>query len=197
MKSKQLCAAIYIVLTGVLCPSSLLAEQLGRLFFTHHDRVYLEQLRLASSETLASKSEKPLAGQQEKEPPENKAVTSTLVTLSGMMTRGNGESVIWLNGASCNGARLPKNVRLRQPASAGEIDYRVPETGKSYQLRPGQTLDVASGQVDEAYKRLSVMAAAKEVEPRQNAESEKSRDTADSAPAQVSTSASTANFSKQ
>lgn len=146
--------AFLALLVWVLWPSCSGAATLGRLFFTPQDRVYLEQLRWASPESLSAIPE---------QHPENMAASSgaksAFVTLGGTVTRSNGAQVVWLNGVSYNKSAFPANVRVHQPFTAGQIELRVEEKGKLYPLRPGQTLDIGSKQVHESYERPAAVAA--------------------------------------
>jgi len=140
----------FIGVLCLFCPSYLVAEPLGRLFYTEEERVSLERLRWASPEELSVMQEQhevilPERPTQPEKPP--------FVTLGGTMTRSDGRQIVWLNGVSYDRSQLPENVRVRQPFTAGQIDLRLPEKGKTHSLRPGQTLDVDSGQIHESYQR--------------------------------------------
>jgi hypothetical protein len=152
-KFQSLCISCLLVASCCLLPGeSLAAETLDRLFFTPQDRVYLEKLRWATPE-----SRPPLP-----EHKENTAVTETkpkVFTLRGTVTKKNGVQAMWLNSVKYNGTDLPANVELRPPFIAGQILLQVPETGKSYALRPGQWVDIGDGQIKEAYQRAPVTSA--------------------------------------
>jgi hypothetical protein len=138
-----------IVSTCLLYPSCLVAEPLGRLFFTAEERVNLERLRWASPEEVSLIQEKQEVSSEKLAQPEN----PSFVTLSGAMSRGNGRKTVWLNGVSYDRAQLPENVRVREPFTAGQIEFRVKEKGKTYSLRPGQTLDIENGRIRESHQR--------------------------------------------
>ena len=122
------------------------------LFFTPQDRVYLEKLRWASPDSLSLMQKHP----------ENAVVTEIkpqVFTLGGTVTKKNGVQAMWLNSLKYNGNDIPENVELRPPFIAGQILLQVPETGKSYALRPGQWVDIGDGQIKEAYQRAPVTSA--------------------------------------
>jgi hypothetical protein len=144
-----------LVSACLFTPSCLLAEPLGRLFFTEEERVNLERLRWASPEEVSHIQEKQEVESEKPAQPEKPA----FVTLSGVMIRGNGRQTVWLNGVSYDRSQLPENVRVRKPFTAGQIEFRVVEKGKTYSLRPGQTLDVDSGLIREAHQRTPEVAA--------------------------------------
>jgi len=146
---------VAILLIGLLTPVDLTAEQLDRLFFSPGERICLEQLRWRAPEP------KPAAEQQVEDATDSSSDEKpAFITMSGLMTRSSGAPVLWLNGASYRGKKFPENVRLPKPVTAGQIVLRVPEKGKSYRLRPGQTLDVVSGQVRPTYERGAAAAVA-------------------------------------
>jgi hypothetical protein len=149
MKVLRLQVAL-MVFVSLFSPSSLVAEPLGRLFYTLEERVNLERLRWASPEELSVMQE-----QQEVVLPERptQPEKTPFVILGGTMTRSDGRQIVWLNGVSYDRSQLPDNVRVRQPFTAGQIELRLPEKGKTHSLRPGQTLDVDSGQIHESYQR--------------------------------------------
>ncbi|MBU1985916.1 MAG: hypothetical protein KJ846_01670, partial [Proteobacteria bacterium] len=97
--------ALLILLICLSCPTAAGAETLGRLFFTPQDRVYLEQLRWASPESL------PLIPEQQEEKVMAPDSKPAVITLGGTVTRSDGAQIVWLNGVSYNGADLPANVR--------------------------------------------------------------------------------------
>ncbi|MBU0662969.1 MAG: hypothetical protein KJ990_00345 [Proteobacteria bacterium] len=138
--------ALLILLICLSCPTAAGAETLGRLFFTPQDRVYLEQLRWASPESL------PLIPEQQEEKVMAPDSKPAVITLGGTVTRSDGAQIVWLNGVSYNGADLPANVRVSQPFISGQVELREEQKGTFYLLRPGQTLDVDSGQVSESYE---------------------------------------------
>lgn len=89
--------------------------------------------------------------------PDSKPVT---VTLSGTMIRSNGEQVVWMNGVSYKRAELPAAVQVSQPFISGQIELRMEEKGEFFLLRPGQTLEIDSGQVSESYQRQAAVSVA-------------------------------------
>ncbi|HDR46356.1 MAG TPA: hypothetical protein ENN94_01495 [Geoalkalibacter subterraneus] len=161
-------STVVILLVGFLSPGALMAEQLGRLFFTPEERMVLEQMRrLSPDSSMVSVPEQQVEASVDATRDDKPA----FITLSGTVTRSSGASVVWLNGASYKGKKLPENVQLPRPVTAGQIVFRVPEKGKSYLLRPGQTLDVANGEVRASYERNVGAAIDGKGEPNQGATS--------------------------
>lgn len=136
-----------ILLICLSCPTAAGADTLGRLFFTPQDRVYLEQLRWAPPDSL------PLIPEQQEEKVTTPDSKPAVISLGGTMKRSNGTQFVWLNGVSYNRTDLPANVQVSQPFISGQVELREEEKGTFYLLRPGQTLDIDSGQVSESYDR--------------------------------------------
>lgn len=138
----------------LLLPDVRAGETLDRLFFTPQEREYLEKLRWVSPESSA----------REHKEQEHAAVAASkpqMYTLGGTVTGKSGVQAVWLNGARYSGTDLPANVELHPPLLAGQILFHVPETGKSYTLRPGQTLDIGDGRIRESYERPAAASIAK------------------------------------
>lgn len=109
--------------------SQLHAESLGRLFFTPEQRAALD---------LARRTQ-PVAGQGADAPSDG-------VTLNGIVTRSDGHRTVWINGRP-----QPAGVATTRSPAAASIP--LPGGGGQVRLRVGQTLDPASGKVEEGYRR--------------------------------------------
>jgi hypothetical protein len=128
-----------LVLSGCLAlPVPVPGETLDRLFFTPQERAYLEKLRWGPPES-------PLDTVTEPKP--------QIFTLQGTVTKKGAVQAVWLNAIKYNRATLPENVELKPPFSAGQILIHAPETGKTYALRPGQTIDINDGRTRESYQK--------------------------------------------
>ncbi len=115
----------------LLAPPAFAADELGRLFFTPEQRAMLD---------LARRTQ-PSASQAEVETYEG-------VTLSGVVTRGDGKRTVWINGQpqtvgeGVTAGRTPASASIPLPGGEGRIRLKV-----------GQTLDPSSGKVEEGYRR--------------------------------------------
>lgn len=157
MKVLSVRMALIVYVCLLLYPSCLVAEPLGRLFFTEEERVILERMRWASPDEISLMQEKQVVLSEKPAQPEKPA----FITLSGVMTRSNGRQTVWLNGVSYDRSQLPENVRVREPFTAGQIELRVEEKRKTHSLRPGQTLDIENGLIREAHQRVPEVVAPK------------------------------------
>ena len=111
----------------LLHASASYADELGRLFFSPEQRAMLD----LSRNTRAS------AGQAVGDGYDG-------VTLSGIVTRNDGRRMVWINGQ-------PQLVAPGGSASSATI--RLPGGEGKVRLKVGQTLDPASGKVEEGYRR--------------------------------------------
>lgn len=72
-------------------------------------------------------------------------------TLGGIMTGRDGSHLVWLNSNLLQESELPAWARI---VSAGTgLALQVDANGRRWLLRPGQTVDITSGTVSEAYQR--------------------------------------------
>ena len=109
------------------------AQELGRLFFTPEQRAALDARRKARL------PDKPAA---------TTATESPFTRVDGAVQRGGGKSTVWVNGemipedAQADGARIAPSG----PA-AGHVLIPAGEGTQRQDLRVGETLDRASGEV--------------------------------------------------
>jgi len=147
-------AATAGVLLTISSPSP--AEELGRLFFTPEQRAMLDLARRTQSSAAPSAD-----------------ASSDGVTLSGIVTRSDGRQTVWINGrpqpAGAAGGRSSSAASIPLPGGGGQVRLRV-----------GQTLDPASGKVEEGYRRPA-KAAPPENKPVTPAESKPAKPAANDA----------------
>ncbi len=123
------------------------AEPVGRLFFTPAQRASLDIARTQRARnTLVN----------ERTVDETAPVAQT-ITYGGMVRRGDGKSTVWLNGRPVNdndpvgGVSLVGRVR-----PDGSVTLQVPQSGRSVNLKPGQSIELLSGAVEEGYSRKPI-----------------------------------------
>ena len=117
---------------------------LGRLFFSAEERAAIDDARRRPAVVVAQPAEaKPLPAAPDH------------VTLNGVVRRSDGSSAIWLNNRMIEGKRTSDGLEVtdskRAPGPAN-ITIKVPQAGRSVDLRVGQQLDVTSGKVQERYR---------------------------------------------
>ena len=132
--------AVGIALLWPLCAAA--AADLGRMFFTPEQRATLDKSRKQNSRTEADREFKP--------PPAPPLPQSVSVT--GMIRRSDGKNTIWLNNRVVD-ERAAGGIVAGMGKRDNQVRLRVPETGKSVDLKVGQTLEVISGTIEETYVR--------------------------------------------
>jgi hypothetical protein len=122
-------------------------ERLGRLFFTPAQRSSLDVARSqrARAAVVTDNSE------QEATP------TSQTITYGGLVRRDDGKTTVWLNN---------QPVRDTDPSGAGAVVSRVrpdgritlqaPQSARSVELKPGQSVELLTGTVEEGYARRAL-----------------------------------------
>ena len=118
------------------------AEPLGRLFFTPEQRVQLDVAR-------SQKSRATLSAEKEEAAP-----APEIVTYGGMVRRSDGRTTVWINHRAvpdqgpAAGTAITNRVR-----PDGGISLQVPQSGRSVDLKVGQSVELLSGTVEEGYAR--------------------------------------------
>lgn len=99
------------------------AQELGRLFFTPEQRAALDSRRKARV------PDRPAAVP---------IIASPTTRLDGFVRRSQGPSTVWVNGATVDEAKPGGDARVAVPVGDG---------GARVRLKPGETLDRATGEV--------------------------------------------------
>lgn len=115
----------------LLCAGQAAAQELGRLFFTPEQRAALDARRAARlPDTLA-----PVVS------------ASPTTRVDGYVKRSRGKSTVWVDGEAVPEGTQPEGLRLRRGDDPTRVTVIVGENGRRVDLRIGQTLDRASGEV--------------------------------------------------
>lgn len=122
-------------------------ERLGRLFFTPAQRSSLDVARGQRARTTLSTE----STDQEAAP------AAQTITYGGLIRRDDGRTTVWLNNQA---------VRDTDPAGAGAVVTRVrpdgritlqaPQSARSVELKPGQSVELLSGTIEEGYSRRAL-----------------------------------------
>jgi hypothetical protein len=138
-----LVACSALAAAAVAVPASA-QERLGRLFFTPAQRASLDVARSQRARAAVA-TEKP---EQEATP-----VPQT-ITYSGVLRRSDGKTTVWINNQpvhdreSAGAAAIVGRVR-----PDGSVTLQVPQSGRSVSLKPGQSVELLTGAVEEPYSR--------------------------------------------
>ena len=129
---------------------------LGRLFFTPSQRSSLDIARTQRARTtLATEKTEEVA---------TATPAPQSITYDGSVRRSDGQSTVWINHRpvsdkdSASGAVVVGKVR-----QDGSVSLQMPQSGRSVELKPGQSVELLSGAIEESYARKP--AAAPEEKP--------------------------------
>jgi hypothetical protein len=140
-------------LTGMLAvlvtvvPATSQAQEFGILFTSPEEREYLDYLR----QDFVSRSQLATFNIDEDvipDIPEVEVVVETEIEVleykfGGIMTRINGNRMVWLNGEQVAEAALPGNLNLVNSRSGAQL--RILHNDQVYLIKPGERLDLNSG----------------------------------------------------
>jgi hypothetical protein len=138
-----LVACSALAAAAVSVPASA-QERLGRLFFTPAQRASLDVARSQRARAAVA---------TEKSEQEATPVPQT-ITYSGVLRRSDGKTTVWINNQpvhdreSAGAAAIVGRVR-----PDGSVTLQVPQSGRSVNLKPGQSVELLSGAVEEPYSR--------------------------------------------
>lgn len=114
----------------LLAPQAVLAQELGRLFFTPEQREALDARRKARL------PDKPAA-----------LAPSPTTRIDGSVQRSSGRSTVWIDGAAVPDGTQPEGLRVRRGGDPSHVTVVIGEDGRRIDLRVGETLDRATGEV--------------------------------------------------
>jgi hypothetical protein len=106
------------------------AQELGRLFFTPEQRAALDARRKARL------PDKPAA-----------VAPSPTTRLDGYVRRSSGKSTVWVDGEGMTENAQPEGMQLRRGQDPSRVTVIVGEDGRRIEMRVGETLDRATGEV--------------------------------------------------
>jgi hypothetical protein len=110
--------AMLLLAFGLVPAPAAAQENLGRLFLLPQQRQELDRRRQANIQEAA-------------------AITESLVTINGQVSRSSGKSTTWVNGVPQESSRRPQDpARVTLPGGEGQ---------PSVNLKIGQTLDKVRG----------------------------------------------------
>ena len=132
-------SVVALVSGSIFTATGTSAEPLGRLFFSPAQRSILD------------------AGKQVTKPVATVPAPRT-VHLTGVVTRSDAESTIWINGTAYHDAS-PDGVQVKTDRAAPESTaILVPGKPARTRLKVGQQLDMNSGQIREGFSRQAAAA---------------------------------------
>ena len=138
--------ALALALT-LSAPPVIAAEPLGRLFFTPDQRASLDTARTKRTRNTVATEES--AAEKPPPPPQPEHVT-----YGGLVRRSDGKTTVWLNDRAVQdkdlGAGSSITGRIRPD---GSVTIQGAQSGRSVDLKVGQSAELLSGTVEERYTR--------------------------------------------
>lgn len=148
------CGTLSMLLIVLLSPTATTAQTVDNTLFTSPEqREYLDYLR----EDFMLKNQQNGFNIEENQIPEIPTdgpigpVGPAEYTLSGIMRRSDGSMTIWLNNQHLGEQELPANASLIREGQSYALRFATSTGPKT--LRPGQTLVIESGAVQERFQR--------------------------------------------
>lgn len=132
-----------LILFLMLPPSiGMAADQaMGRLFFTPEQRSRMDVARQQERKIDLEEEQPDIA------PP------AASITLNGVITRSDGKTTLWINNRIQSGEKIGPDIALPgRGKNVGQISITTPDARRVVPLKVGQSIDMTSGQVDEAYR---------------------------------------------
>jgi len=131
-------AAAIVLMLGA---GAAAGADLGRLFFTPEQRATLDNARKQNIRSeIGSENE-----QQAAPVPQN-------ISVNGVVRRSDGKSTVWINNRAVTD-RLTGGISVSTGKNDGRVKLTMPESGRSVDLKVGQTVEIVSGTIEESYAR--------------------------------------------
>ena len=153
-------------LTGALAilvafsPANAQAQDIGSLFTSPEEREYLDYLR----QDFVTRSQLATFNINEDvipDIPEAEVVVEVEAEVinynfGGVMTRRNGNKMVWLNGQQVTERELPANITIVTVANDTLLSIR--SENNSFLLKPGQRLNLQTGNITDSYQASNTSA---------------------------------------
>ena len=127
-------------------------SRIGRLFSSPEQRIELDRLR---NDPGSGEVAEPVVAEPRLEsgPEPERGLPALAVTINGVVLRGDGHRVAWVNGVeTVAGTTTPAGIRIdADHTPGGRVRIRLPEGRMSADLKPGQTID-ENGRVRDVYE---------------------------------------------
>jgi len=148
-----LCNGVFVAAI-TLQSEQLSAQSLGRLFSTPAERAELERRRLRTTRPELVPDEPQFPVPVVELPISFEEEPDIIYALGGTVLHGNGSYTVWINNLAVHQQDLPDNIELLSPFSQGQIRIRNQQSGESFDVKPGQVLNLTTGELLESYQVL-------------------------------------------
>jgi hypothetical protein len=155
MTPPRIAALIAVAALGIAAaPAALAQNGMGRLFYTPAQRA---QLDVARQQNLRV----PIATDQ----PDDAQQLPQQVTVNGMIRRNDGRSTVWVNNKMYSPETLTGGPVDVQARGSNAVTLSLPQSGRSVDLKVGQSVEALSGQIADVYQSRSRAPAPAEAAP--------------------------------
>ena len=141
--------ALIVLMAGA---GTAAGAEFGRMFFTPAQRAALDSFRkqnIQSAIVIEDDRDKDLVvAPPPPSGPEHMSV-------GGMVRRSDGKNTAWINNRAVE-AGQPGGVNVAPGKNDNRVKLTAPQSGRSFELKVGQTVDVTSGTIEEGYARRAV-----------------------------------------
>jgi len=125
---------------------SATAADLGRLFFTPAQRSALDTARKQNVRVEIDNED------TQERPAAPAAPVPQNVRVNGLIQRSDGQNTVWLNSKPVT-ERTSGGLNIATQRGDPRVKLSVPDTGRSMDLKVGQTAEITSGTIEESYRR--------------------------------------------
>jgi hypothetical protein len=154
IRDSKLTIVLFCALAVPAAPAGA-QENLGRLFFTPSQRASLDVARSQRARnTLATERAE-----------EQAAPVAQTLTYGGMVRRSDGKSTVWINNRPVNDNEPAGSAVVGRVRPDGSVSLQVPQSGRSVELKPGQSIELLSGAIEEGYSRKPIPPEANAAKP--------------------------------
>lgn len=140
--------ALIILMAGA---GTAAGAEFGRMFFTPAQRAALDSFRnlnIESAAVVEDDRDKDLVAPPPPSGPERMSV-------NGMVRRSDGKNSVWINNRAVD-AGQPGGVNVAPGKNDNRVKLTAPQSGRSFELKVGQTVEILSGTIEEGYARRAV-----------------------------------------
>lgn len=157
---KILPGLVAMLVMAALAPAQVTAQSVQRLFSTPETRAELDRLRFLIA--TGAVIDEPVIEEPVIELPirDDDEEEDVIYVLGGTLRKADGTYTVWINDTAYDQTSLPPNMEMLAPYDRGQLVIRDDATGARYNVKPGQVLNLSTGQLYESYQYQAVLAAA-------------------------------------
>ena len=137
-----------VLVAALLIACAASAADLGRMFFTPAQRATLDSAR---KQNIRVEFSDETADQPAAAPP-----VPQNISVNGMIRRSDGKDTIWINNRPVTDQNAG-GFRVSPQKGSDRVHLSVPESGRSVDLKVGQSVEIVSGTIEENYSRRAAV----------------------------------------